>query len=149
MDALLTTIVLWLSVNYNLPAVYEHPRVEFAPPQEIVAKRYAGLLARADIQADIASNGPSPLIAIYDFERRVVYLPQGWTGTSPAESSVLVHEMVHHLQNVGAMHFNCPEEREHMAYDAQEKWLGLMGRSLETDFQLDRFTLLVKTRCLG
>jgi hypothetical protein len=55
---------------------------------------------------------------------------------------------VHHLQNVGGLTFACPQEREKLAYEAQERWLKLFGRDLEQDFDLDRFTLLVTTNCM-
>jgi hypothetical protein len=56
--------------------------------------------------------------------------------------------MVHHVQNVGGLKYACPQEREKLAYMAQERWLGLFGHNLEADFDLDAFSLLVKTRCL-
>jgi hypothetical protein len=55
--------------------------------------------------------------------------------------------MVHHLQNVGQLKFACPEEREELAYKAQESWLHLYGHDLEHDFQMDPFTILVKSKC--
>jgi hypothetical protein len=33
--------------------------------------------------------------------------------------------MVHHLQTVGGLKFACPQEREELAYKAQERWLEL------------------------
>ncbi|WP_347404092.1 DUF6647 family protein [Mesorhizobium sp. WSM4976] len=60
---------------------------------------------------------------------------------------MLVHEMVHYLQNAGGLKFACPAEREQMAYNAQERWLQLFGRSLEAGFVLDPFTVLVRTNC--
>jgi hypothetical protein len=41
----------------------------------------------------------------------------------------------------------CPQEREKLAYLAQERWLGLFGHNLESDFDLNPFSLLVKTKC--
>jgi hypothetical protein len=82
-----------------------------------------------------------------DWINLMIYLPEGWTGNTPAELSILVHEMVHHLQNVENLKFECPQEREQLAYKAQERWLGLFGRDLLRDFELDPFTLLVATRC--
>lgn len=61
--------------------------------------------------------------------------------------SILVHEMVHHFQNVLALKHECPQERERLAYWAQERWLELFGHSLESDLALDGFSLLAKTRC--
>ena len=86
-------------------------------------------------------------MAVYSDATQTIYLPEGWTGRSPAELSVLVHELVHHVQNVAGLKYACPQEREKLAYEAQERWLGLFGHSLERDFELDGFSLLVKTRC--
>jgi hypothetical protein len=55
--------------------------------------------------------------------------------------------MVHHFQHVLGLKFECPQEREVLAYLAQDRWLGLFGHSLEGDFDLDPFSLLVKTKC--
>ena len=149
MNALLTTIVLWLSLNFDLPAVYDPPKVEFVNIEQIAAKRYAGLL-----KPDSAIGGVQhrtndfTVVAFYDMQQRTIYLPEGWTGKTAAESSMLVHEMVHHLQTLAGLKYACPQERERLAYEAQEKWLGLMGRSIQSEFDIDPFTLLVATRCL-
>jgi hypothetical protein len=145
MDALLTAIALWLSVNFDLPAVHDHPRIEFVQPSRIVALRYNGFAGGAS-DARAAPAQPT-VVAVYHQATRTIYLPEGWTGSSPADLSILVHEMVHHLQNVGMLRFECPQEREQLAYKAQERWLGLFGRDLLRDFELDSFTILVTTKC--
>jgi hypothetical protein len=89
----------------------------------------------------------STVVAIYDDQDRTVYLPEGWTGSTPAELSVLVHEMVHHLQNLAGLTFACHEEREQLAYKAQQDWLALFGRDLFAEFGTDAFTVLVLTHC--
>jgi len=43
--------------------------------------------------------------------------------------------------------YECPQEREKLAYIAQDRWLALFGHSLESDFHMDAFSLLVKTQC--
>jgi hypothetical protein len=144
-ETLITAIVLWLSANFDLPAVQEHPRVEFVAPDKIVALRYNGLAGQSIDKS--GASGQSSVIAVYHHATRTIYLPEGWTGHTPAELSVLVHEMVHHLQHVGKLKFACPQEREEIAYKAQERWLGLFGRDLFRDFELDPFTILVTTRC--
>ena len=58
-------------------------------------------------------------------------------------------EMVHHLQNAGGLRYECAQAREALAYQAQDRWLALFGHSLEQDFDLDGFSLLVKTRCMN
>ena len=56
--------------------------------------------------------------------------------------------MVHHLQNVGGLKYECPQAREKPAYRAQSQWLGLFGRNLADEFEIDRMTLLVRTSCM-
>ena len=95
-----------------------------------------------------ASEISSDIVSLYNNESKTIFLLDGWTGKTPAELSILVHEMVHHLQNVGQLKFACPEEREELAYKAQDSWLHLFGRDLESEFQMDPFTILVKSKCL-
>jgi hypothetical protein len=83
----------------------------------------------------------------YDDELRTIYLPSDWRGHTAAELSIVVHEMVHHIQNTGHLKYECGEAREKLAFKAQEQWLGLFGQDLETQFGLDSLTLLVRTNC--
>ena len=81
------------------------------------------------------------VVAAYDMEKSTILLSDGWTGSTPADFSVLVHEMVHHLQNEARLSYECPAAREKLAFAAQKKWLSLFGRSLLTDFEIDSLTL--------
>ena len=146
MDALMTVIVLWLSTNFGLPATNNLPRLEYVPAAKITAVRYKEL-AGTQLQAGAPAPGQRQTVAVYDDARKIIYLHEHWMADTPAEVSVLVHEMVHHLQNVGKQKFACPEEREQLAYEAQERWLGLFGRDLERDFEIDPLTRLVSTNC--
>lgn len=152
--ALLTVIVTWLSINFGLPAVYEHPRVEFASAAKMAEVRHSRLAALRPDHGAAATEASSPAAsdhdvhAIYDDYGRTIYLPEGWTGTTPAEVSVLVHELVHHLQNVGGLKYDCPAAREKPAYRAQARWLELFGKTLADEFELDPMTILVRTNCM-
>lgn len=135
--SVLDTIVLWLAANFDLPSSTEPPVLVTVPASELVKIRYgAG-----------ASVSPSEVVAAYDDTSRTIYLVDGWTGGTPAQLSVLVHEMVHHLQSSANMGFACPGEREALAYRAQDAWLGLFGMDLESTFGIDPATLLVATVC--
>jgi hypothetical protein len=148
MDALLTAVVLWLSANFDLPAIHEHPHVEFVPPATITALRHKDASGgQPNSPANSDKAGQRDVVAVYDDATNTVYLPEGWSGGTPAELSVLVHEMVHHLQNRGKLKFECPREREKLAYEAQERWLELFGHDLLRDFEIDPFTRLVITSC--
>lgn len=151
MDALLTAIVTWLSFNLELPANYGHPVVEFASQQEIERLHRTGVslekFSSYTVNNPTASGGRSDIVAVYSEESRTITLEDTWTGVSPAELSVLVHEMVHHLQAVSELKYECAGARERLAYEAQEKSLGHFGRSIEAEFGIDQFTLKVLTTC--
>ena len=147
MQALLATILTWLSMEFGLPVPHEPPRVEYVPAHEMQALRQRlveqarpGAAARADLTPRIQ--------AFYDRTSGVIYLPEGWEGTTPAEESMLVHEAVHHVQAKAGLRYACPEEREKLAYAAQRKWLERSGLDLATEFQIDAMTLLVRTNCM-
>ena len=154
LDSLLNVLVTWLSVNFELPEIFELPRIEIIPPAKMLEIRYSrfsqssptGAAARIG-RSSFAELGHD-VFAIYDDEGRTIYLPEGWTGRSPAEVSVLVHELVHHLQNVGGLKYDCAGEREKPAYRAQSRWLELFDKNLADEFNLDPMTVLVRTNCM-
>lgn len=137
-DRLVSVIVAWLAANFDLPAINDHVRIKFAPPPQIAALRYGVM----------GTDGGRHVLGVYVDRTKTIYLPEDWAGRSPAEISVLVHELVHHLQHLDKRVYDCPEVREKLAYAAQEKWLGLFGRSLLQDFQIDAMTLKVVTACM-
>ena len=144
MEALLTAIVLWLSANFPLPANVSHPSIKFVSAAEMIAPLK---LIKQEKTRAAAAETSLEIVSLYSNESKSIFLLDGWEGKTPAELSILVHEMVHHLQNVGKLKFACAEEREELAYKAQESWLRLFGHDLEKDFQMDPFTILVKSKC--
>jgi Domain of unknown function (DUF6647) len=147
MEALLTAIVVWLSANYSLPVSFDHPRVEFLSATKMTLLRMDNGSPQQK-PGMVLNQSESEIVSLYNTESKTILLRDGWTGKTPAELSILVHEMVHHLQNVGQLKFACPEEREELAYKAQDQWLGLFGHDLMGDFNMDAFTILVKSKCL-
>ena len=145
MDALLTTIVLWLSINFALPANFDHPKIDFLNDGQMNELRYGPLLRTKPVdRTDSARRG---VVALYHQASRTIYLPVGWKGNTPAELSVLVHELVHHLQSTNGARFECPQEREQIAYQAQDRWLRLFDSDLAREFEIDPFTLKILTAC--
>ncbi len=141
-------IAAWLSANFDLPAVEKLPRIEFASPTRINALRYR-VMINGKMSEDLASvSSNRQTVAIYVDDTLTIYLPLGWTGKTPAETSMLVHEMVHHIQNVAQIKHECLQAREKLAYAAQERWLRRFDLSLESEFDVDPFTILVRTLCM-
>jgi uncharacterized protein DUF6647 len=147
--ALMSTIVSWLSTNFDLPENHDYPSIELVSPTTMAAIRYRWPQVSPSDNRSLPLSGVSELAAVYDDANRTIYLSEGWIGVTFADLSILVHEMVHHLQNVGQLKYSCPHAREAVAFAAQERWLSLSGRTLESEFGIDKLTLLVRTNCLG
>jgi hypothetical protein len=136
--AVVQAVASWVAGEIALPATAPPPTIRFATPERLAALRHG----------EAVGHGSSEVVALYHDAERTIYLREGWTGRTPEERSVLVHEMVHHLQNLAGLRFACPAEREQAAYAAQARWLERAGSSLEAAFGIDGMTLLLRTRCL-
>jgi hypothetical protein len=139
---LVAAIAAWVGAKLDRPVPAVLPRVLLVPATRIAALRF-----RQDASDRVAQEGPSNIVSIYDTRERIVYLPESWSGATAADLSVLVHELVHHFQIANAEKFDCPAQREAAAFELQEKWLRLFGSTLEAEFQVDPFSLLVRTSC--
>lgn len=152
---LLDMLTSWLVTNFGLPVTSERPRVELAPRMKLAALRYRGVTSDRALRSPAGDVAAGPLgnlqavHAVYDDDKRTIYLPEDWEGDTPAETSVLVHELVHHLQNVARLKFSCPQERESIAYHAQMRWLELFGKNPGDELGIDAFDILVRTRCFN
>jgi hypothetical protein len=152
MQPLLVVISTWLSINFGLPAADGLPQVELVSGQKMAEVRSERLASNPARDIDLGtgwqtSSTGGDVFAIYDDATQTIFLHENWSAATPAKSSLLVHEMVHHLQNLAGMTFACAGERESMAYEAQRAWLGLFGRSLEEEFGLDAMTIKLRTSC--
>lgn len=130
--------VLWLDSHYQLGIPTSHPDIIALPQSELVARRYGPEADEAQVE----------IVALYDKELRAILVSSEWTGKSLAELSILVHEMVHYLQDESGTVFACPAEREKLAYQAQNDWLRLSDESLESTFGIDPALILVATACI-
>jgi hypothetical protein len=150
MEQLLSMIALWLSVNFGLPSDGPMPKVKFLEPVALT-QLWTGRIARnteMTLRELKRETSQIEVQAFYDDSEQTIFVGREWKPASPKQLSILVHEMVHHLQNLDKRRFACPAERERLAYKAQNAWLGLFQTSLETEFGIDRFTLHVSTRCM-
>ena len=150
--ALMKEIIGWLSSNFDLPAIYDYPRIEFASAARLTFIRYkelaAGNARETSIEHPVAAVERSQdIVALYEDSAKTIFLADDWSGATAAGISVLVHEMVHHLQNLGRLAYECPPAREKLAYRAQELWLNRFGLDLENSFGVDRFTILARSAC--
>ena len=146
--ALMRAVSRWLTANYDFPSTSVLPRVVQVARARISEMRYGPLLSSAVRENVSAANGDRhPTVAIYVDSERTIYLPEDFTAGTPAELSILVHEMVHHLQGMAGLRYDCPQAREKPAYLAQQRWLEQFGQDLSSEFEIDPFTVFVHSAC--
>jgi Domain of unknown function (DUF6647) len=151
MEALLSVIGVWVAANTGFSEPQHLPTLAFIADGRIkqihqeLAHRADGTLEPGSVPE---SNDSQDVVAFYDARRKTIFLSQSWDARSPADQSVLVHELVHHLQKEAGATYRCPGEQEKPAYAAQADWLALYDLSLESEFGIDALTLLVRTNCL-
>jgi hypothetical protein len=103
---LLAAIEAWLALHFDLPSVDHHPRIELVPPAKIAALRYHGLFPNPTTESapndHSSAASRSDVVAVYSDVTQTIYLPEGWTGTTAAELSILVHESITFRTRVGS-----------------------------------------------
>jgi hypothetical protein len=134
----LVAIANWVSVNAGLPMMKNLPGVELISTAELSRLHEKG---PTSFYAGVAP-------AAYDDATRTIYLPANWSGKSPTDESVLVHEMVHHMQNEAGFEYACAGARAEPAYVAQDKWLQTYGLTLKQEFHIDALALEVMAACM-
>lgn len=138
MKELLSVIAVWLNVSFGLPHVEDHPDVRMVPREILSDIRYGPIHAARRRE----------VLALYDERGDTILLSEGWMSHNPADISILVHEMVHHLQSEAGLAYPCPAARERLAYQAQARWLDLFGLTLEGEFSIDAMTLKLASSCM-
>jgi Domain of unknown function (DUF6647) len=131
----LAATIGWLSQNFGFPQIDKLPNIAFVTDDALPTLLNGQRSGWLDVEG------------LYLASNRTIYLPVGWSGSSPREVSILVHELVHYLQHQSGVKFACAEELEKQAYKAQQAWLALFDRDLFKEFATDPFTLLVRTQC--
>lgn len=137
MQELMGVISVWLAVSFGLPEAPEPPKIRYMEPAQIAQIRYGK-----------SGVGVGDVVSVYDDLTGTIVLHPDWSSGNIEDVSVLVHELVHHMQNKARLTYACPEEREALAYEAQEKWLRLFGTDIERAFGIDPMSLMIKTKCL-
>jgi hypothetical protein len=65
--------------------------------------------------------------ALYSKDEHLIYLATSWKKDDLIDQSILVHELVHHLQMENHIQFECWGRYEAQAYELQIRWLRSQG----------------------
>jgi antirestriction protein ArdC len=137
MDAMIFTLIAWI-VAHSSFGVAQAPHIQFVPKQEM-----SGAYARA-----VNDVNRFQVQAFYLPATGTVYLPRSWQATDLRDESMLVHELVHHLQKTNNVEVSCPAALERQAYALQLAWLREQGVADPYEFTgLDILTVIMAGSC--
>ena len=136
MEILIGVLSAWIAIHMGLSDV-PLPRVEFVRPTQM---------------SEIAMGPgvtPNPqLRALYSQPASTIYLRANWNSAILSDQSELVHELVHHFQNVHGLPYQCGAAREELAYKLQIAWLKEQGVKDPYDLlQINHFYVVMASAC--
>ncbi|MFT6102265.1 MAG: hypothetical protein ACJATV_000742 [Granulosicoccus sp.] len=150
MESLLVVLLLWISQNTTF--AYEPsmglPKVEQVSQREL-AHLYVG--SEGNMQGFLSEEAyqslASGLEAIYAADKNTIYLGEKVDIGTEYGRSVLVHELVHFLQNVHEHHakVSCGQALEKDAYFTQANYM----REHDLKPPFTRFSVLIRSLCEG
>ena len=79
-SALLSEIVTWLSENFGLAAIHDHPAIEYVPQTELARLRFQSLLKEGSSSDGIVTRY---FVALYNHDTKTIFLSDEWTGAIP------------------------------------------------------------------
>jgi len=127
-EILLGILIEWLALNANI-------KITTAPDVVVMNS------------AELNKKYGAPVHALYAHHEAKIYLSSHIDLSTIQGASVLLHELVHHYQNVsGAMDgYNCARESERLAYETQRDYL--QSNQVELMPELDQFNIVMRSLC--
>jgi|TARA_R110000744_G_scaffold122325_2_gene227305 hypothetical protein len=112
MKEILTALMIWLGANTPFNTNYDIPNILFVTQDQMEQMFYKG-----------SNKMPNTLHGLYDKESDTIILSDQWDRRKPWDMSVLLHEMIHYLQDQNKMKFNCVANMEKDAWPIQQLYL--------------------------
>jgi len=111
MKEILIALMIWIGANTDYNTDVPLPVVEFKTQVEMESLYYGERKKEGE------------LYGFYNIEKDIIVLPDTWDGTRPFDLGLLVHEMIHYLQDVNKIQFQCVAEMEVDSWPLQKQYL--------------------------
>jgi len=134
MKEILTALMIWLGANTTLDTNHDIPKVVFLPQDKMEQLYYV----------DEPEKLPNELHGLYDTESDTIILRDTWDRRKAWDMGVLIHEMVHYLQDMNSMDFQCTAQMEKDAWPIQQKYL---KDQHDYDWEYDSLWYMVISTC--
>ena len=139
MESFALGLMVWISQVSGLPLPADTPEIERVDPARIAT------LASGPGAADPETE--SGYLALYHADSQTVLLRRDWDMRDLRDRSVLVHELVHHMQAAAGREYVCKGAMEREAYEVQSAWLEARGADFYEVMKMNGLFLYAVTRC--
>jgi len=139
MESFVLGLMVWISSTSGLPLPDDAPDIARVDPAEMATLAKGPGVAAPEVQ--------SGYLALYHAESRTVLLRSDWDMRDLRDRSILVHELVHHLQAEAERDYVCRGAMEREAYDIQAAWLEAREADLLKVMDMNGLFLFAVTRC--
>jgi hypothetical protein len=155
MDTTVIAFIAWIVTKTGF-AKPEPPRIMLLPRPEFNEIWYGARYGAAEAQKRVPlyrganeGNETANLQAYYIPATGTIYFPDTWWPRGSRNLSMLLHELVHHVQRFNGVRPSCPAELERQAYELQAAWLREQGIANPYEaIGTDEFTVLTLTACI-
>lgn len=150
MKETILSLMLWISSHSNLQMSTNVPDIVLKEKQEL--HRIMFDCHKKNRKEKFCENGSGSenLLAVYDNDTKTIYISKDIDRNSIVYQSVILHELVHHLQFENKMEDKvlCRNKLEEQAYRLQNKWLqDEHDTSLVEAVNMNMLYLFFITRC--
>ena len=148
MQTLMTALMTWIAAHSGLPIPDGFPSIVYADQASMEA------LSRQEPEEGALHQSAPRLVAMYRSDLDMMVLPLDWSVDSVRDVSVLLHELVHFMQDqaieTGDLNkYPCYGAAESPAYAAQFDWLRGAGLDPYEVLETNGLTVMAVTSCGG
>ena len=150
MIEIITSLMLWIAAATGWP-IPDHPKITYIED----GYQFFRLSHECDAKpnqpvCDTYNGEDTNILGLYNHLTKTIYLNKEFWWASVRDQSILLHELVHHMQYSRDSEFyrkQCKGDLEKEAYDLQEIWLKERGRTLYDTIELGPLFRYILTRC--
>jgi len=112
MKEIITALMIWLGANTHFNTNHDIPTVIFLPQDQLNTMYFKD-----------HHDHTSTLHGLYNKDIDTIFLPDTWDRRSAWDMGVLLHEIIHYLQDVNGVEFLCDQQMERDAWPIQQNYL--------------------------
>ena len=149
MKEVITALMLWISTQTGWP-IPDHPNITYIENGKEFFLLSNDCDQKPDQKVCIDYDDDSNILALYNHITKTIYLHKDFWLASIKDQSILLHELVHHMQysmDYKKYKMMCRGDIEKESYDLQELWLQMRDTNLEETIQLGPLFRHVLTQC--